>query len=208
MRDILIVDGYNVLRSSRLYSSLQETASGSAATDSSAMADKEGLVDTPAGFSTPLDFSDYANDHRNALREALINDVAVFAYRRFEATVVFDGQGNPQSTGERSEIAGVSVIFSAAGVSADSVIEELVYAATSTGRKVLVITSDATLQWTVLGTSVTRMSAAGFADEMSAIKKATINDIKSVAYKNTLAERLDKETRERLARMARGLDVS
>ena len=204
MHDILIVDGYNVLRSSTLYAH-----SGEGAPDTSKTAnfteDTESPASSRGAASGSADFLDYTDDHHNVLREALINDVAVFAHKRFEATVVFDGKGNPNSTGERSDVAGVGVIFSAAGTSADSVIEELAHTAAATGRNVLVITSDATLQWTVLGKNVTRMSAAGFADEMRAIKKTTIHEVEAVAHKNTLAERIDKETRDRLSRMARGL---
>ena len=177
-RETLIVDGYNVLRSSGLYPA----------------SEKMGL----------LDFEDYSHDHRNTAREALINDIAVFALRRFDATVVFDGAGNPASLGTRFETAGVGVVFSAAGVSADATIEELVHKAVADGRTVMVISSDANLQWTVLGKQVTRMSAAGFADEIQAIKKAAVDEVGAVAGKNTLAERLDEDTRSRLARMARG----
>ena len=173
-QDILIVDGYNVLRSSELYTMIEEDG-----------------------------YEDYSQDPFNNAREALINDVAVFAHRRYKATVVFDGAGNPASTGQRREVAGVGVIFSAAGTSADSTIEELARTAAAAGRKVLVITSDATIQWTVMSDRVTRMSATGFADEMRAIKKATVKEVEAVAYKNTLAERLDEDTRQRLMRMVR-----
>jgi len=173
---ILIVDGYNVLRSSGLYEELYATAAE----------------------------ADYAQDTFNAAREALIGDVAVFAHRRYEATVVFDGAGNPSSTGKRVDIAGVGVIFSASNMTADATIEELARSASSSGRDVLVITSDAATQWTVLGKRITRMSAAGFADEIRSLKKATVHEVDAVIIKNTLGERLDKQTRERLARWARG----
>jgi len=59
---IVIIDGYNVLRSSGLYDALDE--------------------------------ADYSHDVFNKAREALIGDVALFAHKRFEATIVFDGAGN------------------------------------------------------------------------------------------------------------------
>jgi len=71
---------------------------------------------------------------------------------------------------------------------------------------VLVVTSDAATQWTVLGKHVTRMSAEGFAGEVRTIKKATVREIEAVAIKNTLGERLDEKTRARLARLVRELE--
>ncbi|MCL2757006.1 MAG: NYN domain-containing protein [Coriobacteriia bacterium] len=187
-KTLLLVDGYNVLRSSGLYEEFYAAAS-------------------ETGFSAgqkPAPSADYSYDTFNAVREALIGDVAVFAHRRYEATVVFDGAGNPSSVGSRTDVGGVGVIFSSANTSADSTIEELARRAAEAGRDVLVITSDAATQWTVIGKRITRMSAAGFADEMRALRKATVNEIKAVAKKNTLGERIDEQTREKLARLARG----
>jgi len=184
--NILIVDGYNVIRSSGMYVGLGEPEGGSL-----------------GSFTATPDFADYTHDHFNAARDALINDVAVFAHRRYKPTVVFDGAGNPSSTGNRTEVAGVGVIFSAAGVCADATIEELVHQAVEAGHDVLVVTSDATLQWTVLGKRVTRMSALGFADEVHTIKKNTIDEVRLVTYKNTLGDRLDDATRLKLAQMIR-----
>ena len=207
LHDALIVDGYNVLRSSGLYA-VSETI-GFEAFGAQVPDRVFGGCDTRIGsgaHTASVDFTDYTHDHYNAARDALINDVAMFALRSFDATVVFDGAGNPASSGEYTEIAGTKVIFSAGGISADATIEELVHKAVADGRKVVVITSDATLQWTVLGKHVTRMSAAGFADEIRGIKKAAVNDVNMVTQKNTLGERLDEDTRLRLARMARGLE--
>ncbi|MCL1890641.1 MAG: NYN domain-containing protein [Coriobacteriia bacterium] len=171
MKTTLIVDGYNVLRSSGLYAEITQ--------------------------------DDHTHEVFNAAREALISDVAVFAHRGYDAVVVFDGAGNETSTGERNDIAGISVIFSAANTTADSTIEGLAREAAAQGRNVLVITSDAATQWTVLGTRVTRMSALGFADEIRAIKKATVKEVDMVATKNTLGERLDEKTREKLHQWVR-----
>ena len=187
-RTVLIVDGYNVLRSSGLYEEFYAAAS------------EAGF---PSGGSSGFS-ADYSYDTFNAAREALIGDVAVFAHRRYEATVVFDGAGNPSSIGSRTDVGGVGVIFSPANTSADTTIEELARRAAGAGRDVLVITSDAATQWTVIGKRITRMSAIGFADEMRALRKATVNEIKAVAKKNTLGERIDEQTREKLARLARG----
>jgi predicted RNA-binding protein with PIN domain len=170
----LLVDGYNVLRSTRAYSHLTREA------------------------------PDHTHDAFNSARESLISDVATFAGREFDATIVFDGAGNPGSTGEATAVAGVQVIFSPAGVSADSVIEQLARAAVERSREVLVVTSDAATQWTVLRGKVTRMSAAGFTQEMSAVRREVAEAAEQQASKNTLAARLNPTAREALERLVRG----
>lgn len=172
---VLLVDGYNVLRSSGQYVHL--------------------VRETP----------DHTHDVFNSARQALVTDVATFAGREYEATVVFDGAGNPQSTGDSRELAGVRVIFSAAGVSADTVIEELACKAAGQGKEVVVVTSDAATQWTVLRGKVTRMSAVGFAQEMQGIHQELTEAHDSQQLpKTTLSGRLDSSTRAALERMARG----
>jgi predicted RNA-binding protein with PIN domain len=171
---VLLVDGYNVLRSGGAYAHLT------------------------------ADMPDHTHDAFNLARQTLISDVATFAGRDFEATVVFDGGGNPASTGEPRAVAGITVIFSSANTSADSVIEGLARAAAERGREVLVVTSDAATQWTVLGNKVTRMSAVGFVEEMNGIQQEIGEVAERQRGKRTLAERLDSDIRETLERMARG----
>jgi predicted RNA-binding protein with PIN domain len=172
---VLLVDGYNVLRSGGGYAHL--------------------AAETP----------DHTHDAFNLARQALIADVATFAGRDFEATIVFDGGGNPASTGESRTVAGITVIFSPVNTSADSVIEGLARAAAEQGREVLVVTSDAATQWTVLGNRVTRMSAAGFTGEMGGIRQEMGEAAEQQRSRRTLAERLDGDVRETLERMAKGL---
>jgi predicted RNA-binding protein with PIN domain len=172
---ILLVDGYNVLRSSGYYQHLVEAA------------------------------PDHTHDAYNAAREQLISDVATFAGRDYAATIVFDGAGNPSSTGEPQEVAGVSVLFSAAGVSADSVIEGLARRALEQGREVTLVTSDATIQSTVLRDRVVRMSAVGFTNEVCEVQREVSEHNPSPsANKRTLGARLDPATRDALEHLARG----
>jgi predicted RNA-binding protein with PIN domain len=176
----MLVDGYNVIRSGFLY---QHLASHS---------------------------PDHSQDAFNAAREALLGDVAGFAGRDMRATVVFDGAGNPGSEGERQHFGPVEYLFSPFGVSADTVIEQRANAAAKEGLAVLVVTSDATLQWTVFGKRVTRMSAAGFCEEIEALRQS-LNELSAPgantpAIKNTLAERIDPKVSAKLERFARGRD--
>jgi predicted RNA-binding protein with PIN domain len=172
---VLLVDGYNVLRSSGYYAHLVQEA------------------------------PDHTHDAFNIARQTLVTDVATFAGREYKATVVFDGAGNVHSSGEGRAVAGVEVIFSPTGVSADTVIEELARKAAEKGKEVLVVTSDAATQWTVFRDKVTRMSAAGFSQEMHGIHQEVVEAHEDqLLPKNTLGERLDSSTRAALERMARG----
>lgn len=177
-RKVLLVDGYNVIRAGSFYEHLLE--------------------------QTP----DHSQDTFNAAREALLQDVASFAGREYETTVVFDGAGNPGSAGEKQSFGPLSFLFSPYGVTADTVIERLATQAAKRGVDVLVVTSDATLQSTVFGHTVTRMSALGFCREIESLR----NDVEELAapastapaQKNTLAERIDPEMSEKLRRLVRG----
>ncbi len=177
-RKVLLVDGYNVIRAGHFYEHL--------------------VAHTP----------DHSQDAYNAAREALLSDVASFAGREYEVTVVFDGAGNPGSEGERQSYGPIKYLFSPYGVTADTIIEKLATAAAHKGREVLVVTSDATLQSTVFGRTVTRMSALGFCQEIEQLHQS-LEELSAPAstaptQKNTLAERIDPEVSEKLRRLLRG----
>ena len=136
-RRLLIVDGYNVLRSGARYQNI--------------------MAPSP----------DYMDDYYNRAREMLINDVASFAGSEYRATVVFDAADNEFSTGAQETIGGVRVVFSPAGRSADEIIEKLAHDARSHDIEVLVVSSDASIQETVFAGRVTRMSANDFSYNMN-----------------------------------------
>lgn len=167
-RQVLIVDGYNVIRNNERYAGLGIDYEGG------------------AGW--------------NKAREALINDAAQLAQESYErCTVVFDGAGNPASTGVPTRAAGIDVVFSPAGKSADTVIERLAHDAREEGFEVMVVSSDLTIQSTVFGGGVTRMSAAGFAIDTVEIeheRKALAGH--SPHEKRTIAERVDAATLAKL----------
>ena len=164
---VLIVDGYNVLRSGSRYRGL-------------------------AG-------DDFTDDVFNRKREALLNDVANYAGREYEAVVVFDGGTNVHSAGETETFGGVKIVFSPSGSSADKVIERLAHNARERGREALVISSDATIQETVFGGGVTRMSAEGFCRELAdAHDELHVTTTPRPAKKNKLAGRIPADTLEKL----------
>ena len=142
----------------------------------------------------------------NKAREALINDASYFAAGDFErCTVVFDGAGNPGSKGAPLHEAGVEVVFSAAGTSADSVIEKRAHDARESGFEVVVVSSDSTIQSTVFGGGVTRMSAASFGLASDASEDSWHEDAKRPAnVKNTVADRTPADVLEKLQRLRDG----
>ena len=172
-RQVLIVDGYNVIRNNQRYAGLDV---------------------------------DYSNDGTwNKARQTLVNDAALFAKGSYDrCTVVFDGAGNPNSTGRPKRIAGIDVIFSPAGVSADTIIEKLAFEAREKGFEAVVVSSDFTIQSTVFGGGVTRMSAMSFASAGDALEEEWHEGNPHGAQKNTLAERIDPEVAKKLAAFVRG----
>ena len=168
-RRILIIDGFNVLRSGSRYECI--------------------VAPNP----------DWDHDAFNRAREALINDVASYAGRDCDATIVFDGGGNVESTGESLSVGGVRVVFSPAGFSADTVVEKLAREGRNAGYEVMVVSSDASIQDTVFGLGVDRMSAAGFSREIERhYEEARLDEMPQVSEKRTIEGRLDAKTIERL----------
>lgn len=170
---MLIVDGYNVLRSGYRYRDIEA--------------------------------EDYDDDAFNTAREMLLKDVISFAGKTYKACIVYDGGGNVHSTGAPQTIGGVDVVFSPAGSTADKVIERLAHEAAEKGIEVMVVTSDATIQDTVFGGGVDRMSANGFSHEMEMlVQEVHLDESPAVAEKRTVAERLDPETVRKLKALRDG----
>ena len=151
-------------------------------------------------------YKQIAEGDLEAGRVALVADVAAFAHGEYRATVVFDGHLNPLSDGRGHTVAGVTVIFSGFGCEADTVIESLARTARECGEEVLVVTSDAQTQWTVLGGRVTRMSSAEFGGELRDDGVEWREHASAGNSKGRLEDRIDAVTRERLARWSLGLD--
>ena len=126
---------------------------------------------TPRYEQLIFDRSDdpYSNDVYDRARTALIADVAAFAQRRYDAVIVFDGAGNVSADRPNLPQAGVRIEFSPTGVSADTVVQRLCIEAREAGRACSVVTSDGTIQATVMGKGVTRISARMLVDEIRSI---------------------------------------
>ena len=145
-----------------------------------------------------------ADDDLETARAALVRDVVAFSIGTHRAVVVFDGAGNPASDGTPHHVPGAAVIFSAYGTDADSVIENIVHRHRERGDEVVVVTSDAQTQWTVLGPGVSRMSAHEFVSSLERESDAWERDNPFGSMRGTLDSRIDPGVRAALSRWARG----
>lgn len=169
--ELLVVDGYNVIFGTPRYKS---------------------LMDEPGE-------RDLDHDPFERARELLVADVAAFAQGRYEPVIVFDAAGNVNPEHPELRRAGLRMIFSPAGVTADTVIERLVGECRRQMREVTVVTSDNTIRATVGGIPVTRISSAMLAHEIDVLDSEREVDIAERRHgKLTVEDRLDAKTLAKL----------
>lgn len=173
---LLVVDGYNVMRASSRYDLLIDTT-----TD-------------PKHFDT---------DPFDRARERVIADVAAYAQKKYECYLVFDGANNLSDIPRETKTAGIHVVYSRAGETADDVIERLVYLAHQQDREVVLVTSDMTIRQTV-ASGVATLSAQLLVGELHVGDEAR-DACASVptTSKMTLEERISPEARAKLFAWAR-----
>ena len=178
-KTLLLVDGYNVIRSQGPY---------------------RGLVDED--YHDPILHDVYVR-----ARAALVADVAAYAQGSYtRTTVVFDGFGNPDPERPPRKSAGIDIVFSPSGVEADTVIEKLARTYRLQGWEVTVITSDAGVQSTVFADGVTRLSSRMFTNEAQSMNEH-IDQMRYVPNtgapaRTTVQDRLPTDVRARLMQMA------
>lgn len=136
-------------------------------------------------------------------RTQLVAELAGFAQGGPRTIVVFDGAGNPASDGAPHHIGALTVIFSAAGTSADAVIEGLARRFRDRGEAVVVVTSDAATRDTVQTGSVTVRSSAAFAVELLSGNAEQQAESLRHSKRVPLGERIDEQVGATLARWAR-----
>ena len=172
-RELLVVDGYNVIyKSARYLARMDETADG---------------------------------DPFEQARDLLVADVAAYAKGRYEPVIVFDAAGNVSPERPDLSKAGVRMVFSPAGESADTVIERLVTEARLAPQAVTVVTSDNTIRATVGGIPVTRVSSDVLVTNMDAldVEYRQANAERQTQHMR-LEDRIDPAAREKLWRLLRG----
>ena len=136
-------------------------------------------------------------------RARLVSDLTTLAAQEDRVTVVFDGGGNPYSDGTPHHLGGLTVLFSPAGVTADTVIEALAQRARERDEAVMVVTSDRATRDAVRSGSVSIRSAESFIDDIIGARDAgpaAVQPVRRIA----LSERIDPSVSTVLARWARG----
>ena len=182
-RALLVVDGYNVIYGTTRYQGLIDEHAGAGA-----LADVAHLSRDP-----------YGHDPYERAREALVTDVAAYAQHAYDPVIVFDAAGNLSDERPDFSRAGVRVVFSATGESADTVIERLVTQARKRNRDVLLVTSDNTIKFTVGGVPVTSISSQLLATDIGTVAKdAELAREERSHARMTLEDRLSPEAREKL----------
>ena len=166
-KKLLIVDGYNAIRSGSRYQS--------------------------------INLPDFTDDYFNVARQRLLNDVIDYAGRGMEAIIVYDAADRVGDASKTETVGGVRVMFSAMGQTADHLIEKLAHDARERGVETIVVTSDATIQDTVFGGGIDRMSAEGFCQELGSMAEdRKEKDTVAVSRKNTVADRISPDVLEKL----------
>lgn len=146
-----------------------------------------------------------AGDPFEQARDLLVADVAAYAKGRYEPVIVFDAAGNVSPERPDLSKAGVRMVFSRTGESADAVIERLVTEQRLLPRAVTVVTSDRTIRATVGGVPVTRISSDALVADVNqlAAEYERANAERQTQHMR-LEDRIDPAAREKLWRMLRG----
>lgn len=145
---------------------------------------------------------DHLNEPYNASRDKLINDVNAYFGGDSDSIIVFDAAEGSHVGITTTDFGNTKVVFSPIGQSADRIIEKLAHDARESSREAIVVTSDATIQDTVFGGCVTRMSAEGFCRALSVSLNAPEEKEETSIYsKNTVQDRVSPDVREKLRRL-------
>lgn len=189
-RALLLVDGYNVLRATPRYEHLVDE-------------DGAAVVVSAGGSGRAAGGGAIAGDPFERARAALVADVAAFAQGSYEAVIVYDGARNLAPDRPVLRAAGVRIVFSEQGESADAVIERLCAQARRSGRDVALVTSDNAVRSTAgLGpyaSSVTKISSALLVQEMEATDREVARELDDRTHsKMTVEDRLSPEVRAKL----------
>lgn len=147
---------------------------------------------------------DWARD-----RDRLLRQLADFAaLRGVQVMAVFDAGRLPEGKRRHEQVAGVDVVFSKPGETADQVIEASCYHLCREGHQVTVVTDDLAESRVVTGHGVLWMSALRFQDELRHDLREMKRQIKAKQSRagGRIEERVDPEVRSRLEAMrhARG----
>lgn len=137
-------------------------------------------------------------------RAHLVADLAGYATGGPRTIVVFDGGGNPASDGTPHHLGQLTVIFSPAGTSADTVVEGLAARFRERGEGALVVTSDVATRETVRSGSVSVLSSDAFAADLVEEASERAGEGRRDGTRVSVSQRIAPEVRGVLLRWAQG----
>ena len=142
---------------------------------------------------------DWTDDSFNTARELLLNDVSFFCGGEAEATIVYDGTRNKYSDGHTEKVGQVKIVFSKAGKDADQTVIELARTLREKNKNVTVVSSDSSVQNSVMGCGVTRMSSRDFCRELQFLRASDEADVEiKPTQKPTVAGRIPADVLKKL----------
>lgn len=141
-------------------------------------------------------------------RDLLIGILSDYAaMTRQKVTIVFDSHKRADATASENQVGGITVVYSGRKVSADHVIERLLFEA-KPSDEVTIATSDALQRDLALGREVKTVSALTLKLQVDAVlsqRNRQMGDRQAQSdISRRLEDRLDPKTRERLDRLRRG----
>lgn len=137
-------------------------------------------------------------------RAHLVADLSAFAESGPRTVVVFDGAGNPFSDGSPHHLGALTVIFSPADTSADSVIEALARRYRERGEPTVVVTSDMATRDTVRSGTVSVLASERFVEDLVAAAAPGSRTPDPGPRRVPVSHRIDEDVAGALARWARG----
>lgn len=153
-------------------------------------------------------YASMARTDIDAARARLVADLAGYATGGPRTVVVFDGGANPASDGTPHHLGALTVIFSPAGTTADTVIEGLAARSRERGERATVVTSDGETRRVVRTGTISIRSADSFVAEIGADLQERMRGEdgrgRSGGSRVPLGERVPADVAGVLARWARG----
>ena len=132
-------------------------------------------------------------------RELLVADVAAYAKGKYDPVIVFEAANNVSPERPARSTAGVRMVFSETGESADTVIERIVTEQRLMPRAVTVVTSDSTIRATVGGIPVTKVSSDVLVHDVNNLAQEYEKECAERQHQRmTLEDRISPEQREKL----------
>lgn len=140
-------------------------------------------------------------------RGGLVEIMAEYsAFKGIKSIIVFDAYLVKGSMRNSQKLKGVDVVFTKEKETADSYIERLIFELSGNKRnRVSVVTNDWNEQQIVLGGGATRISVREMVLEFDQIKNKITKKIEAPKrQKETLSDRIDPSTLEKLEKLRRG----